>query len=190
MDSLMRATNHLKLAQAEFERARKQIVQKTEQSNEKSPSQLSFLLRANANINDAHADQNNLCLHAQPTAYQDANDHNALLAQEPGSNISSFYDDPNDLEEHKEGTAHFGDQLPLRIPSGKISSPENVHRTNSSDNPPIMQMLRLHKQLSGQKYPRESSLEFGGLGTMKNDELFAAQVQMNELNARNLHQAE
>ena len=63
-----------------------------------------------------------------------------------------------------------------------MCSPDNVKRQNSSDNPPIMQMLKLHKQLSGQKQPREKSSDFGLMNSdsrqllaYKQEELLAAQ---------------
>ena len=60
-----------------------------------------------------------------------------------------------------------------------------------------MQMLKLHKQLSGQKQPREKSSDFGLMNSdsrqllaYKQEELLAAQKQINELHAKNMQQAE
>lgn len=153
-DHLMRATNHLKLAQAEFEKAQKRFEPRKQE--QKSPGQ-SFLYRANSQINEA-VNINNadpyLNLHAQPTAYQAGNDHNALRAQEPAGVISAFYDDSADV-----------------IEESKVSDPATIQRQNSMDNPPIAQMLRLHKQLSDKKSNRMMSSEEECMMLPRQDEL-------------------
>ena len=115
---------------------------------------------------------------AQPTRYPAANNHHQLA--EPAarsSNISSFYEEASDIEENKElasgfqfhpgQSAHFGDSQPLRIPGGKLASPTR----RGSENPPIMQIMKLHKQMSDQKQGNDVS----------QDEMLAAQAQLSEL---------
>ena len=87
-----------------------------------------------------------------------------------------------------EATSHFGDVQPLRAVN-KMMDPTAVQRQNSNDNPPILQMLRIHKQLSDKKQRSDGmSSEYfepseeERLMLTRQDEMLAAQAQMQEVN--------
>ena len=201
------------MAQAEFERARRRCEPEAPRTNEcgnqrrqTSPGGQSFLYRANANISDGNdLSGGGLALHAQKTAFQGGNDHSALRAQEPLGSISHFYDESGDIDEESKderpsglhgvtASARFGDVQPLCVASKMVGS-DSVQRQTSNDNPPILQMLRLHKQLSDKKQVREGgsmslNSEEERCMLTRQDEMLAAQAQMKELELRDMREAD